>query len=312
VVAVVCGGPSQEAEVSRESGRCVAEALRSTYGTVVLLELNEGIPQTLREARCEVVFPALHGPPGEDGTFQGFLEILGLPYVGSGVASSALAMNKAAAKRVFAAHGLAVAKDVLIERREGVAEAVRRALSHLGPDLVIKPVSRGSALGVCFARGRGEAEEAVGRAFLSQERLLVEERVRGKEVTVAVLEREGVEALPPIEVCTPPGSWYDYKHRYTPGLSTHVIPAALEPAQLAGVCEAACRAHLALDCRDLSRADFIVPDGGAPVLLEVNTLPGMTPTSLFPDAARVAGLGFPALTALLVERAWARRGRPSG
>ncbi len=133
-----------------------------------------------------------------------------------------------------------------------------------------------------------------------------EERVEGREITVGILEGSGIEALPVIEVRTPPGSWYDYHHRYTPGLSEHVIPAPLPQAQYELTQEMARRAHRVLDCRDLSRVDFVVPIDGKPIILEVNTLPGMTPTSLYPDAARAAGLSFEALVALLIERAASR------
>jgi len=144
-------------------------------------------------------------------------------------------------------------------------------------------------------------------AFNYDARVLVEERIVGREITVGILERNGVEALPVLEVRTPAGSWYDFQHRYTPGLSEHLVPAPLPSAQYMRTQELAVRAHEALGCRDLSRVDFVVPDGGEPVVLEVNTLPGMTPTSLYPDAARAAGLSFEALVQILVERAWSRR-----
>ena len=148
VVAVLCGGSSAEAEVSRSSGHCVAEALRSSYANVSLLELDASIAELLGEVGAEVVFPILHGPPGEDGTLQGFLEVLRLPYVGSGVRASALAIDKVVSKQVFRAHGLPVARDLVVDRSEGSSSAVRRARDHLGDGLVVKPASQGSAVGV--------------------------------------------------------------------------------------------------------------------------------------------------------------------
>lgn len=306
-VAVVCGGPSAEAEVSRVSGRGVAEALRATYNHVVVLELDPSIASRLQEERVDVVFPVLHGPPGEDGCFQGLLEIIGLPYVGSGVLGSSCAMDKTVAKRLFRAAGLPVAREVLVQPSEDPAAAAARVQAELGLDVVVKPARQGSAVAVGFAEDSASLKEVIARAASFGDPVLVEERVRGKEITVAVLERDdGVEALPVIEIRTPPGTWYDYEHRYTPGWSEHIIPAPLPPDTYARTQEVACQAHQALHCRDLSRADFVVTEAGQPVLLEVNTIPGMTPTSLYPDAARAAGISFQELVAHLVERALAR------
>jgi len=305
-IAVVCGGPAAEAEVSRVSGRGVANALLATYEHVSVLELDEAIIDYLKEAQVDIIFPVLHGPPGEDGTFQGFLEIVGIPYVGSGVLASACAMDKIVAKQIFRAYGLPVAKDTIVNRSEGAPSAASRVLDLLGPDVVVKPSSQGSALGILFGEDLKDLEQALEQAFSYDERVLVEERIEGREITVAILERDGIEALPVIEIRTPPGSWYDYEHRYTPGLSEHIIPAPLPEAQYLRTQEVAKLAHESLLCRDLSRVDFIVPEGGEPIILEVNTIPGMTPTSLYPDAARAAGLSFEALVAHLIERALSR------
>ena len=305
-VAVVCGGPAAEAEVSRVSGRGVANALLATYGNVVTLELDEAITERLKGEHIDVVFPILHGPPGEDGTFQGLLEIVGIPYVGSGVLASACAMDKIVAKQIFRANGLPVAKDIVVKRSEGASKAASRILDLLGADVVVKPSSQGSALGVLFGKDAPDLEGALENAFFYDERVLVEECIKGREITVAILERDGIEALPVIEIRTPPGSWYDYEHRYTPGLSEHIIPAPLHEEQCRRTQQIAKLAHESLCCRDLSRVDFVVPEGGEPIVLEVNTLPGMTPTSLYPDAARAAGLSFEALVAYLIERALSR------
>jgi D-alanine-D-alanine ligase len=305
-VAVVCGGPAAEAEVSRVSGRGVADALLATYENVVILELDEAIMERLKGEHIDVVFPILHGPPGEDGTFQGLLEIVGIPYVGSGVLASACAMDKIVAKQIFRANGLPVAKDIVVKRSEGASKAASRILDLLGPDVVVKPSSQGSALGVLFGKDAPDLEGALENAFSYDERVLVEECIKGREITVAILERDGIEALPVIEIRTPPGSWYDYEHRYTPGLSEHIIPAPLDEEQCRRTQQIAKLAHESLCCRDLSRVDFVVPEGGEPIVLEVNTLPGMTPTSLYPDAARAAGLSFEALVAYLIERALSR------
>lgn len=306
MIAVVCGGPSAEAEVSRVSGKCVAEALRASYANVSLLELEEFVGGGLAADTFDVVFPAFHGPPGEDGTFQGFLEVLGIPYVGCAVAASACAMDKVIAKQLFRSRDLPLADDVVVYRSEGAAAGARRALDRLGKDVVVKPSSQGSALGVVFGKDVDDLEPAIEQAFAFDDRVLIERRIDGKEITVAVLQRDRSEALPVIEITTPPGSWYDYEHRYTPGLSDHIMPAPLPEQQYRRTQEVGVLAFEALGCRDLSRVDFVVPAQGEPIVLEVNTMPGMTPTSLYPDAAREAGIPFEELVALLVERAAAR------
>lgn len=306
-IAVVCGGPSREADVSRVSGRGVAEALSSTYSNVSVIELDCRIGETLKKTSIDVVFPVLHGSPGEDGTLQGLLEIIGMPYVGSGVLASACAMDKVVAKQIFKVAGLPLSKDVIVYRQEGASRAAKQVLAALGPDVVIKPADSGSGLGVLFSRDFSTPKQALEKAFTENERLLVEKRISGREITVGILERNNkIEALPILEVRTPPGSWYDYEHRYTPGLSEHIIPAPLPKTQYKRTQEVALSAFKSLGCRDLARVDFVVPNSGEPVLLEVNTLPGMTPTSLYPDTAKAAGIAFGNLVAHLVERAVSR------
>ena len=304
-VAVICGGASPEAAVSRSSGKQVAHALRASFKDVVQYELDRRLPRHLANRRPDVVFPVLHGPPGEDGTFQGFLEVLGIPYVGSGVRASMCAMDKILAKQIFRAASVPVARDVIIHKHTPVN--VHNILETLGGRVVVKPSQQGSAIGVGFAHDAATLKKALHRAFTYDKRVLIEERVFGKEITVGILERQGIEALPVIEILTPKGSWYDYKHRYTKGLSTHRIPARLSKKQYAQTQRLAVAAHRALGCRDLSRVDFIVPKNGNPIVLEVNTIPGMTPTSLYPDAAKAAGISFEELVKHLIERALERK-----
>lgn len=305
-IAVVCGGSSAEASVSRVSGRGVAEALRATFSSVVVVELDENVGQALQSQRTDVVFPVLHGPPGEDGTFQGFLETLHMPYVGSDVHTSASAMDKTLAKHRFRDAGLPVAPDMIVTRQDDRSRLGPRIQETLGTRVVVKPSRQGSALGVAFPTNIEELDAALVKAFEFDERVLIEERIEGKEITVGILERQQIEAFPVIEVRTPAGAWYDFEHRYTPGLSEHLIPAPLPPAQYSQVQELAKRAHIALGCRDLSRVDFVVPEIGDPIVLEVNTLPGMTPTSLYPDGAKAAGITFVELVKILIRRALQR------
>lgn len=289
--------------MSRSSAKGVTAALKTNYHTVTNFELDSSLTAHLTQYAPDVVFPVLHGPPGEDGTFQGYLEILGLPYVGSNVSSSAVAMDKVIAKQVFAAAGLPLAKQQVVTRDLSIADCIQQ-ISPLGNDVVVKPASQGSALGVTRVSNENELASALQQAFQYDPRLLVEERVFGKEITVGVLETaNGHKALPVTEITTPENAWYDFEHRYTKGLSEHVIPAPLSEAQILRLQDIAIRAHKALGCRDLSRADFVVADDNREILLEVNTLPGMTPTSLYPDAAAHFGYDFAALVSLLVERA---------
>ena len=307
-VAVLQGGASREAAISRVSAAGVAQALRSAGHRVDLLELDRGAAVELERSRPDVVFPALHGPPGEDGTVQGLLDLLELAYVGSGVRGSALAMDKAVAKSVFRRAGLPVAADLLISRRMPVPEAAGEIRAAFGDRVVIKPVSLGSAIGVARLPDVGELERAVSEAQAFGD-LLVEPFITGREITVGVLDLQGEApaAFPVIEIRTAAGEWYDAVNRYKVGGSEHLIPAPLPEAVTLDLQRIAVAAHEALGLADLSRADFLVDDNDAIALLEVNAMPGMTPTSLYPDGARARGLEFPALLDALIESA-IRRG----
>jgi D-alanine-D-alanine ligase len=314
-IAVVQGGPSTEAEVSRASARGVGCALEEAGHHVVRLELDAFLSESLRTGGYDVVFPVVHGAVGEDGALQGLLEVLELPYVGSGVLASALAMHKRVARVVFAHAGLPVAKGVAVERGDARA-AAERAVRELGMPLVVKPSSHGSAIGVERLES-GATLDKVARAIESVWTLddfaVVEHFAHGREVTCGVLETPRPEALPPTEILAPQDPFYTYQARYTPGRSVHICPAHLPAAMISRIQQVAVAAHLALGCRDLSRVDFIVGDGDrsdALTLLEVNTLPGMTATSLYPESAAVHGLPMPRWCDALVVRAVARGSTP--
>lgn len=305
-IAVICGGPSREAEVSRSTAKGIVNALQTNYQQVHLIELDHQTDKSLRNLNPDVVFPAVHGQWGEDGTLQGLLTILGLPYVGSGVEANVLAMNKILAKQLFQLHHLPVPKSITVGQHQNLTQKAAEILATLGQQVVIKPACQGSSIGVSFADNPTAVIKGLETAFNYGPCVLVEERIIGAEITAAVLEQGAAKALPVIEIKTPPGAWYDFEHRYTAGLSEHILPAPLPPEQYRRVQEITLLAHQILGCRDLSRADFVVPAHGEPMLLEVNTMPGMTPTSLFPDAAKAVGISFPALVSLLVERAASR------
>ncbi|MCZ6644556.1 MAG: D-alanine--D-alanine ligase [Gammaproteobacteria bacterium] len=307
-VAVLMGGDSAEAEVSRASASEVGAGLEAKGHQVSYVELDSSVTSALLTLTPEVVFPALHGPPGEDGTVQGFLEMLNLPYVGSDVHGSSLAMDKGLSKTVFRLADLPVADDLLIHPGTDPAAAEASVHKALGERVVIKPLRQGSAIGITLIPNGGELRTAISDALAFGQGVLVEQYVLGKEITVGVLDLHGSDAyaLPVTEIRTAPGEWYDYTNRYTPGKSEHVIPAPFEDAFNTRLQEIALIAHQCLGMRDLSRADFIVTDDSQIVLLEVNSLPGMTPTSLYPDGAAAIGMDFATLVDALVKSAFDR------
>lgn len=302
-VAVLMGGRSAEREVSLHTGEQVVRALEARGHDVAALDTADlGFIEALRTGGFDVAFICLHGRFGEDGTMQGLLEILGLPYVGSGVLASALAMDKVASKHIFAAAGLPTPPAVALTAMPTDTASI---LAELGSKLVVKPVSEGSSVGMSIVHGPAELIPALELAFRHDDTVLVEAFVPGAEVTVGVLGNEVVEALPTLEV-VPEHEFYDYESKYIPGMSRHIIPARVSEAVRAECQRIAIAAHVALGCRGMSRADTIVTTGDDVYLLEVNTIPGMTATSLLPDAARAAGLEFPDLCTRLVELALER------
>ncbi len=321
--------------MSRASARAVAKALSERGHSVVRLELDAFLPESLRSGGYDVVFPAVHGAVGEDGSLQGLLEVLDLPYVGSDVLASAMAMHKRIARILFECAGLPIARGLALARGDA-RSAAERARRVVGARLVIKPSSHGSAIGVVRLgedAPASEVERALEAVWAIDAHAIVEHFARGREITCGVLETladpteatdaVGVaRALPLTEILSPSDPFYTYEARYTPGRSQHVCPAKLGAHVAARVQEIALAAHVALGCRDLSRVDFVVGDDHDPeqiTLLEVNTLPGMTATSLFPEAAATpagnkasparaadGGIEMPELCEGLAMRAYAR------
>ena len=305
-IGIVCGGPSPEADVSRLSAGRTAPALEKHYGNVVLLELDRHLPANLEKHNIDVVFPVAHGPLGEDGSLQGLLDIMGIPYVGSGVLGSACSLNKLTTKRILQANGIPLAKDCVVEANQPPRKQAEQCIRILGERVIIKPLAQGSGIGVKFAQGVDSLTTALIDSFYKEDVFLVEEFISGREITAGVLELDTTQVLPVTEITTPDNAWYDYEHRYTPGLSEHTIPAPLPEKQYQRVQEIALQAHKLLNCQDISRSDFIVPDSGEPIFSELNNLPGMTPTSLFPDGARHAGIDFETLMCCLIDHALKR------
>ena len=305
-IAVLAGGNSAEAEVSRSSAGGIAQALRTSSHEVAVIEIDRELVSALRAFAPDVVFPMLHGPPGEDGTVQGLLAMLGLPFVGSGVQGCAAAMDKYVAKALFRAEGLTVVEEVLIAPGATADAGAELVHDKLGERVVVKPRRQGSALGVTLLPEGGDLVGPLRDALEFGGGALVERFVTGREATVGVLDEHGRDpvALPVIEITVASGEWYDYDNRYTPGKSQHIVPADFPQPCLDRMADIALRAHRCLGLRDLSRADFVV--GEDIYLLEVNALPGMTATSLYPDACRAVDVEFAELAERLTLSALRR------
>lgn len=304
-VAVLKGGTSAERDVSLHSGEQVARALRENGCTVIELDTQDvSFISELTAFEPDVVYIALHGRGGEDGTMQGLLEILGLPYVGSGVLASSLAVDKIMSKRFYEQAGLPTAPAVVAYNDETFDKEafIEEAVEKLGEHLVIKPATEGSSIGMSIISEKSKLSTALDTAFSSDSHVLVEKFIPGDELTVAVVGNSHLEALPPIEI-TSEGDFYDYDSKYQAGQSHHFIPARMGEAINTRCQELAIEVHKTLGCRGISRTDFIVDSNGNPWILETNTLPGMTEVSLVPDAARAAGYSFPQLCRDLVELA---------
>jgi len=288
-VAVLYGGRSVERDVSLRTGKACAEALRERGYDATLVDVDLDVAARLREARAEVAFIALHGRWGEDGSIQGLLESMGIPYTGSGVLASALGMDKVFSKLLFREHGLKVIEYRVFPHQH--ADRITVADLPFGLPAVVKPAAEGSSVGVHIVREAGALAEACRDAASYKGEVIVERYVKGMEVNVALLDGK---ALGAIEI-VPSREFYDYTAKYTAGSTQYFYPARLTPEHYRRVCDAGARAYAILGCSGMTRADFIVVADGTPFILEMNTLPGMTATSLVPKIAAGNGIPFPEL-----------------
>lgn len=304
-VVVLCGGWSDERDVSITSGtECGKALLECGFKKVDLLDIAEDrFAEKLAGGNYDVAFPALHGRFGEDGCIQGMLEVMHIPYAFSGVFASAVATQKEAAKVLYAKAGIRTPRGVDLPAGAKLTQEQKDALvSKLGLPLFVKPSGNGSSFGITRVTESSKLQEAVDLAGSEGERVLIEECVVGTEITVPVIGNADPHALPIVEIVTG-ADFYDVKVKYEPAELHHVIPARLAPAVYAKAQDAAVAAHKALGCAGCSRSDFIVTQMGEPVILETNTIPGMTPASLLPDSARHGGIEFPELCAKFIELA---------
>jgi D-alanine-D-alanine ligase len=300
-VAVLLGGLSSERAISFKSGHAVAEALRRRGHDVVEIDVGRDIDLRLREAKVDVAFPVLHGKWGEDGCIQGLLECMGIPYAGPSVAGAALTMDKVNTLRLLQGEGVPVPLGVVwtaADRGRGLADL------PFGLPLVVKPVREGSSFGVTIVRAEEQLAPAVDAALALDDRILVEECVPGPELTVGILAGE---ALPVVEIA-PVDGWFDFEAKYTKGRTEYHVPARIDPALTARCQEIALEAARLTGCLDSCRVDVMGGGAGGPRVLEVNTIPGMTGTSLLPMAAASVGVDFEELCERLLALARLRNG----
>ena len=304
-IGVLLGGLSSERDVSLKTGEAVLAALKARGHDVIPIYVDRDVDVALRQERIDVAFIALHGRWGEDGCIQGMLETLGIPYTGSDVLASALAMHKGKAKELFRLHNLPT--PAYYTMTEADAGDILGVHGDFGFPCVVKPIREGSSVGIAICKTPDELIPAVERALCFDDEILVERFIAGKEVSVAILEDR---ALGAVEIA-PRSGFYDYGNKYTKGATDYFVPPRLSPERYRGVLAQALRAHIALDCRGATRVDMIVSDSGNEFILEVNTVPGLTPTSLLPKIADTAGISFGELCEMMLAGASlaTRRGR---
>ena len=305
LIAVIMGGPSSEADVSRNTGRAICKALQSLGYSAETVEYDPPhIIETLREMEAKVAFIALHGRLGEDGTIQGALELAGIPYTGSGVTSSAVTMDKIMSCHVCRSEGIRMADSRPYKLSQGIDEVAVEIRKHFIGPVVLKPACEGSTIGIEIVKDFAELETALARAFSVEPRILAEKYLDGREFTVSVLEEK---ALPVIEI-RPHSGMYDYFSKYTKGATEYIVPAPIPETLAEEMAAMAVRGYRAAECAGVVRFDFRTDAAGVPYLLEANSIPGMTETSLVPKAAAAAGMDFPRLCEIILQGAGVGKG----
>ena len=307
-IAVVMGGPSTEREVSLRTGNAILTALQRLGYQAVGIDLEPArIEKQLADCGAEVVFVAVHGKYGEDGTLQGLLELKQLPYTGSGVLASALAMDKVASKMMFQGADVPTPRFAVLQEQEDKAALGQAVIKQFGLPVVIKSAAQGSSIGVCMVHKAEDVQAALEEVFRYGKTALLEECIIGREITVPVwCDTAGAEAMPVIEIA-PKSGVYDYQSKYTKGASEYIVPAQLPPHVTLMVQQAAVQACQVLGCFGVARADIMLDEKLRPYVLEVNTVPGMTETSLVPKAAAAEGHSFEALCERILLQALTRK-----
>jgi len=301
-ILVLMGGWSEEREVSLRSGSAVLKALQNMGYEAQGMDLKEIAVQQIVDYQPDLVYLALHGKDGEDGTVQGMLEIMGLRYTGSGVAASAIGINKVLTKKIVSFEGIPTAPFTIIKKTEfNTSESrIKDLIETIGLPLVIKAATQGSSIGTYIVKDAAAVPKAIEAAFEYDPEVLVEKFIEGTEVTSAVVGNENPEVLPLIEI-TSENEFYDFESKYTPGMCAHIIPARVEQSVQDRIADLSLVIYKTLNCRGCARIDFMIDKSGQPFMLEVNTIPGMTEMSLVPDAARAAGMSFEQIVDKIVQ-----------
>ena len=298
-IGVLMGGMSSERDVSLKTGQAIVDALKRKGYRVLPIDVTSDIALILRENNIDMAFIALHGSPGEDGTIQGLLEIMGIPYTGSSVLASALSMNKITSKKIFFYHGLPTPEFQSLITGDGDNPATVQEQLSMALPFVVKPAEEGSTIGISLVFKEEDIPGALEEAMLHCTEIIVEQYIQGKELTVGVLDGK---ALPPIEI-RPESGFYDYKSKYTGGATNYILPAEIDERMSSGLQTMAVQAFNAIRCSGAARVDFILSDDNRPYILEINTIPGMTETSLLPMAANHEGIDFDTLTETILSTA---------
>ena len=305
-IGVLMGGRSPERDVSLRTGDAIYNALQANGYPAVKIDVGFDVVEKIKTEGIDLAFLALHGRYGEDGAVQGMLEMLDISYTGSGVLASALAMDKIATKKMLLFEGLPTPRFLTISELEAMAIGLEniseQVLQEMSLPLVIKAPTQGSTIGISFVRQREQLADAFTLAFNYDPVAMVEQFIEGVELTASVLGNDDPVALPLIEIVSASGV-YDYDAKYTTGMSEHIIPPRISTENQNKIKDLAIRTYKAIGCRGLARVDFILAQSGSPYILEINTIPGMTATSLFPDAARAAGIDFQDLIERLIRLA---------
>jgi len=303
-IAVLCGGRSGERDVSLRSGQRVFDSLKKQKFDVVRLDLEDDLISTLKKKKIDLVYIALHGRFGEDGCVQGMLEVAHIPYTGSKVLASALAMNKLAAKRIFDAVGIPTPRFREINAASDIKQEAEKLRRTFPFPLVIKPVSEGSSLGVSIIKENDDLERTLEKTVRDYKDVFIEEFIKGREVTVGIIGREeDRQALPVLEL-VPRKEFYDFEAKYTSGMTEFILPARLPKALYKKTQATALAAHRALGCYGVSRVDIIVSADHTPYVTEINSSPGMTEHSDLPAEAAHAGISFDELVVKILESAY--------
>lgn len=302
-VAVLMGGRSEEREISLQSGEQVFQALLARDYPATKIDVDEHLAENLKKEKADIAFVALHGKFGEDGTVQGLLELLDIPYTGSGVLASALALNKLFTKRIFLQEGIPTPRFKDIGRKEWSKDSVAIIFGlaeRFGWPIAIKPVAQGSSVGVSIVRDEMEMRQGFEIAFTYDHVALAEEYIEGREIQVGVIGNEELQPLPPIEIVSK-NDFFDFEAKYTPGMAEEITPAPVTTEQTGLLQKWAVKAYQALGCRGFARVDMFLRGKDEVFVSEINTIPGLTANSLFPKEAKAAGIEFPDLIEKIVQ-----------